>query len=211
MIKGMLGRRHGGPKLTPAQEREYGKAKAGSLEWVSPAVAAYVLGITTETLKKRRQRGDIPANAVSHDARARVGARYRWSWLTRNGPLGPAAELASEVKELRSKNDQLEADVRHQNAVISELLDILLKSGGSRGLLVEREWSADAQRQLIGLADKVAGKMTRRMSWLDALAAPWATLEVMEPYVLAADQLLDRLLEGLRDSTSAWRDTESVV
>uniref|UniRef100_UPI00404518BB hypothetical protein n=1 Tax=Stenotrophomonas sp. 3(2025) TaxID=3456023 RepID=UPI00404518BB len=55
------GRRPAQPKpieLTHAEELELAKAKAGRVEWVGPGVAAYILGISKEALKKRRLRGE---------------------------------------------------------------------------------------------------------------------------------------------------------
>lgn len=204
----ILGRRHPGPALTAAQECEYGKAKAGELEWVSPAIAAYVLGISTETLKKRRQRGEIPPHAVSRDAPVRLGARFRWAWVIEHAGHQRTVELTTEVAELRRETDRLAAEVRNQGALISELVDMLRKGGGARSLLLEREWSEDAQQRIIGLAEKVAGKTKRSLSWMDALAQPWANLAAMEPYALAADKLLDQLLLQLRESSDAYRDSE---
>lgn len=204
----ILGRRHPGPTLTASQESEYGKAKAGKLEWVSPAVAAYVLGISTETLKKRRQRGDIPARAVSQDAPVRVGAKYRWAWVIEHASPQQTVELTKEIAELRGETNRLVAEVHKQGALIAELVDMLRKAGGARGLLLEREWSEDAQQRLIGLAEKVPGRTNRQLSWLQALAQPWANLAAMEPYALAADKLLDQLLLQLRESSDAYRNSE---
>lgn len=86
ILGGRPGRPSKDPKplaLTAAEEDEFSKARSGKLEWVGPGVAAYVLGISKDALKKRRQRNEglVPEHKPVRSNRQ--GAQYRWSSVVR--------------------------------------------------------------------------------------------------------------------------------
>lgn len=179
------GRRPAQPKpieLTRAEELELAKAKAGRVEWVGPGVAAYILGISKEALKKRRLRGEgvVPEHRAARSNKH--GVRYRWSSVVR---CGGAERFQSEVLA-----ERLEDVVK------------VLKRLGLAGLERDLPWAFTEERRITGLSGFYPKLPAAPLSINEALRRPWTSTEARAPlHDLCFETLsdaLDRRLEIAR-------------
>lgn len=158
-------------ELSPAEERELAAAKQGKREWVGPGLCAYMLGISKEALKKRRQRRDglLPEHKEARSNRE--GAKYRWSSVARCA----GAE-------------------RFQSEVLAERLEdvaALLRRHGIAALPSDLPWAADAQGRLVGLSALHPGLVAQPLSFEEALSRPWVSEGIRAPYHRLASDLLN--------------------
>lgn len=164
------------PKLSPAQERELADAEAGKLEWVSPAVAAFKLGITVDALAKRRQLGH-PDTPPWKQTTPGGKVFYRWDYFHR---IRPAQH--SEVESLRQRVTSLEGMVvallRHAGVSLDALNTMAL-------------WAVDERERLVGHASLLEAADVVAYTWLEALQQPWTSEEARAPYDVAMRDLLN--------------------
>ncbi|HHA2422557.1 TPA: hypothetical protein ACOD9U_000334 [Stenotrophomonas maltophilia] len=175
------GRPPGQPKpieLTPAEELELAKAKAGRVEWVGPGVAAYMLGISKEALKKRRLRGEgvVPEHRAARSNKH--GVRYRWSSVVR---CGGAERFQSEVLA-----ERLEDVVK------------VLKKLGLAGLERDLPWAFTAEGRIRGLGRFHPQLLAEPLSLKRALRQPWTSTEDRRPFQDLAFRLLSAGLAAAR-------------
>lgn len=166
---GLMGGRPGRPPkapgplaLTVTEEEELAKAKAGAREWVGPGVAAYMLGISKDALKKRRQRNEglIPEHRQAKSNRQ--GAQYRWSSVVR---CAGAERIQSDV--LAQRLDDVVA---------------ALKKRGLAGLEQDLPWAYNHADRLVGFASLHPQLPARALTVLEALDAPWVSCEARQPF-----------------------------
>lgn len=194
-----------GLKLTPAQQAEYGRAKAGKEEWVSAAVAAYMLGISTDTLRKRRQRkvgGLLPEYQAPKSNRQ--GARYRWSSVQRCAMPGHDDRLEEqrrEVDRLRVSNEALGQELADVKDLLAQLL--ARDGAGLKTLVTQSFWAVDEHQYIQGLAALHAGCAYQPLTWLEALTRPWTHERDREPYHRVASQRLELIRDALDRGQSA--------
>lgn len=186
-------------QLTPSQEDEYAKAKAGQAEWVSAAVAAYMLGISVDTLRKRRQRkasGLVPE--WQEPKSNRQGARYRWSSVQRCALPGHDDRLDEQRRELERLR---EASRTHEQrmADMEALLRAVLAEGGAgaQALAKTQAWAVDEEQRVLGLAALHPSHPFQPMDWMEALARPWVSEPARQPYHHAAELRLDEVRHAL--------------
>lgn len=179
-------------QLTPSQEDEYAKAKAGQVEWVSAAVAAYMLGISVDTLRKRRQRKASGLLPEWQEPRSnRQGARYRWSSVRRCAMPG----YDDRLDEQRRKVEQLQDQVAHMEALLRA---VLAESGaGAQALAKTQAWAVDEEQRVLGLAALHPSHPFQPMDWMEALARPWVSEPARQPYHHAAEVRLDQVRHAL--------------
>jgi len=185
---GLLGARPGRPPKTPGplaltatEEEELAKAKAGGREWVGPGVAAYMLGISKDALKKRRQRNEglIPEHRPAKSNRQ--GAQYRWSSVVRCA----GAE-------------------RFQSDVLAQRLDDIvaaLKKRGLEGLEQDLPWAYNHGDRLVGFASLHAELPARALTVLEALEIPWVSSEARQPFHNWAMDVLQSAAESVAKAT----------
>lgn len=171
------GRRPAQPKpieLTRAEELELAKAKAGRVEWVGPGVAAYILGISKEALKKRRLRGEgvVPEHRAARSNKH--GVRYRWSSVVR---CGGAERFQSEVLA-----ERLEDVVK------------VLKKLGLAGLERDLPWAFEGEGRIKGLSAFYSRLRAMPLSLNQALRQPWTSAEDRQTF---HDLAIQSLSEGL--------------
>ncbi|QGL96390.1 hypothetical protein FEO90_06170 [Stenotrophomonas maltophilia] len=171
------GRRPARPKpieLTQAEELELAKAKAGRVEWVGPGVAAYILGISKEALKKRRLRGEgvVPEHRAARSNKH--GVRYRWSSVVR---CGGAERFQSEVLA-----ERLEDVVK------------VLKKLGLAGLERDLPWAFEGEGRIKGLSAFYPRLRAMPHSLSQALRQPWTSAEDRQTF---HDLAVQSLSEGL--------------
>ena len=171
------GRRPARPKpieLAPAEELELAKAKAGRVEWVGPSVAAYILGISKEALKKRRPRGEgvVPEHRAVRSNKH--GVRYRWSSVVR---CGGAERFQSEVLA-----ERLEDVVK------------VLKKLDLAGLERELPWAFTDEGRIKGLSGFYPTLKAVPLLLNESLRRPWMTGKDCLPFHHLAHELLS---EGL--------------
>lgn len=159
------GRRPAQPKpieLTQAEELELAKAKAGRVEWVGPGVAAYILGISKEALKKRRLRdeGVVPEHRAARSNKH--GVRYRWSSVVR---CGGAERFQSEVLA-----ERLEDVVK------------VLKKLGLAGLERDLPWAFTEEQRIRGLSGFYPKLPAAPLSLNEALRRSWVSVEDRAPF-----------------------------
>ncbi|WP_099475840.1 hypothetical protein [Stenotrophomonas muris] len=176
------GRRPAQPKpieLTQAEELELAKAKAGRVEWVGPGVAAYILGISKEALKKRRLRGEgvVPEHRAAKSNKH--GVRYRWSSVVR---CGGAERFQSEVLAER----------------LEDVVEVLKKLGLA-GLERDLPWAFTGEGRIKGLADFHPYLPAIPLPTSEALRRPWVSLEGRTPFDdMAARSLSAAEAEAMR-------------
>lgn len=176
-------------QLTPSQEDEYAKARAGQVEWVSAAVAAYMLGISVDTLRKRRQRkasGLVPE--WQEPKSNRQGARYRWSSVQRCAMPGHDDRLEEQRRKVEQLQDQVEALLR---AVLGE------SGAGAQALAKTQAWAVDEKQRVLGLAVLHPSHPFQPLDWIEALTRPWVSESARQPYHHAAELRLDEARHGL--------------
>lgn len=177
------GRRPAQPKpieLTHAEELELAKAKAGRVEWVGPGVAAYILGISKEALKKRRLRGEgvVPEHRAARSNKH--GVRYRWSSVIR---CGGAERFQSEVLAER----------------LEDVVNVLKKLGLA-GLERELPWAFTDDGCIRGLAGFHTDLLAMPLSTIEALGRPWLSVEDRTPFHELAVQSLSNGLAAVQMS-----------
>lgn len=164
------------PALSKKHERELADAEAGKLEWVSPTVAAFKLGITPDALAKRRKQRseDTPTwKQAKEDGKV----FYRWDYFHRFLPA-----QKSELDLLKKKVASLEAIV----------LELLRKEGKSlTALNIMALWAVNADDLVLGHAAVSEGAGLVGYTWLEALAAPWVSEGARHPYDAAVVGLLN--------------------
>lgn len=165
ILGGRPGRPSKKPKplaLTAAEDEEFSRAKSGKLEWVGPGVAAYMLGISKDALKKRRQRNEglIPEHKPVKSNRQ--GAQYRWSSVRR---CAGAERIQSDV--LAQRLDDVVA---------------ALKKLGLEGLEKDLPWAYSRADRLVGFASLHPQLPARALTVLEALDAPWVSSEARQPF-----------------------------
>ena len=185
---GLLGGRPGRPPKTPGplaltatEEEELAKAKAGGREWIGPGVAAYMLGISKDALKKRRQRNEglIPEHRPAKSNRQ--GAQYRWSSVVRCA----GAE-------------------RFQSDVLAQRLDDIvaaLKKRGLEGLELDLPWAYNHADRLVGFASLHPNLPARALTVLEALEIPWVSSEARQPFHNWAMDVLQSAAESVAKAT----------
>lgn len=198
--------------LNSAQEEELKNARAGRVEWVSPAVAAYELGLSTEGLKKRRQgaSGGVVPEHKKH------GLTYRYKWTSIRAQSADVdhlqkvqSDLMEQVVKLREAlNQEKEArkqDKQEQASLFGQLLNRL--GINLDALAVLTLWATDPAGRLTGhaaLADADTwaevkeGHHSVTLTWMDAMRAPWRDEEDREPYHRAALAVLDQAYDDAR-------------
>lgn len=163
-------------ELTPAEELELAKAKAGRVEWVGPGVAAYMLGISKEALKKRRLRGEgvVPEHRAARSNKH--GVRYRWSSVVR---CGGAERFQSEVLAER----------------LEDVVEVLKKLGLA-GLERDLPWAFTAEGSIRGLGRFHPQLLAEPLSLNEALRLPWVSMDDRLPFHQLAVQSLSGGLEA---------------
>lgn len=148
--------------LTKAEDDELSKANEGKREWVGPGVTAYMLGISKDALKKRRQRNEglIPEHRQAKSNRQ--GAQYRWSSVKR---CAGAERVQSDV--LAQRLDDFVA---------------ALKKRGLEGLEEDLPWAFNGADRLVGLSTLHPHMPARALTVLEALDAPWVNGEARQPF-----------------------------
>lgn len=176
------GRRPAQPKpieLTPAEELELAKAKAGRAEWVGPGVAAYILGISMEALKKRRLRGEGVVPEYRAARSNKHGVRYRWSSVVR---CGGAERFQSEVLAGR----------------LEDVVEVLKKLG-LKGLEQDLPWAFTEDGRIRGLASFHSQLPATPLCISEALGRPWKSSRERELFHnLAIQSLSDGLAAALK-------------
>lgn len=176
-------------QLTPSQEAEYAKARAGQAEWVSAAVAAYMLGISVDTLRKRRQRNAIGLLPEWQEPKSnRQGARYRWSSVLRCAMPGHDDRLEEQRRKVEQLQDQVEALLR---AVLGE------SGAGAQALAKTQAWAVDEKQRVLGLAVLHSSHPFQPLDWIEALTRPWVSESARQPYHHAAELRLDEARHAL--------------
>lgn len=175
------------PKLSPAQERELADAEAGKLEWVSPAVAAYKLGITVDALAKRRQL-DHPDTPPWKQTTPGGKVFYRWDYFHR---IRPVQQI--EVEALRHEIGLVKGDL----ASMKELVLVLLRHTGLSldALRTMANWTLDERGRLAGHAlllegREILGFTCVGYTWQEALEQPWVSEAAWNPYAAAVLEFL---------------------
>ena len=173
-------------ELTPAEENELAAAKQGKREWVGPGVTAYMLGITKETLKKRRQRRDglVPEHREATSNRG--GTKYRWSSVAR---CAGAERLQNDVLAQR----------------LEDVVALLVKKGIAV-LGADLPWAFDARGRLVGLAVFHPGLLAAPLSVLEALEEPWVSELIRAPYHAMAIEVLEKSKAIVLTSREKWLD-----
>ena len=174
--------------LTLAQQDEMARARSGQRQWVGPAVAAYMLGISQDTLRKRRQRkvaGKVPAWEPAKSNRQ--GVRDVWSSVERCANPAHDDVLEKQTRDIEALKRQL-----HDQ---QELLRRLLERNGQglQALATDHAWAVDDDQRVVGLAVCNPGMSWRPMSWHEALLAAWDAEASRQPYHDAAAGLLERV------------------
>lgn len=191
-------------KLSAAQRQELADAEAGLVGWVSPAVAAHVMGITTSALQKRRQGKSLGIMPTTRNGPG--GFEYEW-----NAVRGQSPELVKSTEAMRRRIQEQEATIGNlqsdQAAIKSVLRDMAgwMNKEGHLGINVDALnvmalWTTDNQGRLTGhaaLADAnawahvVQGQHSATLTWMDALRQPWRHEDDRAPYHQAALGVLE--------------------
>lgn len=189
------------PKLSPAQERELADAEAGKLEWVSPAVAAYKLGITVDALAKRRQL-DHPDTPRWKQTTPGGKVFYRWDYFHRLRPVqhieveALRRELELVKKESASAKEEA-ASAKEEAASVKDLLLVMLQQTGISldALRTMANWALDERGRLAGHAlllegREILGFTCVGYTWQEALEQPWVSEAARAPYAAAVLEFL---------------------
>ncbi|MFZ7095511.1 hypothetical protein ACOPJQ_08530 [Luteimonas dalianensis] len=159
---------------------------------MSAAVAAYMLGISSDTLRKRRQRkasGLLPE--WQEPKSNRQGARYRWSSVQRCAMPGHDDRL----EEQRRKVEQLQDQVADMEALLRA---VLAESGaGAQALAKTQAWAVDEKQRVLGLAALHPSHPFQPLDWIEALTRPWVSESARQPYHHAAELRLDEVRHAL--------------
>ncbi|HDX0955642.1 hypothetical protein GIW57_03400 [Stenotrophomonas sp. PA-6-5C] len=185
ILGGRPGRPSKDPKplaLTAAEEDEFSKARSGKLEWVGPGVAAYVLGISKDALKKRRQRNEGLIPEYRPVKSNRQGAQYRWSSVERCG--GAERMTRSTLPLVQAVEPYAGAECIPPNVLAQRLDDVvaLLKKLGVEGLKKDLAWAYNDADRLVGFASLHPQLPARALTLLEALDAPWVSSEARQPF-----------------------------
>lgn len=173
--------------LTPAEEDELAAAKANKRIHVGPGVTAYMLGVSKDTLKKRRQRGvglvpdHVPAKSN------REGVAYVWASVVRCAGAERFSQdvLIQQIGVLKQRADDQDAEM--------EALRAALKERGLAGLEQELPWAVRAEdKRVVGLAQLHPQHIASPMTLTNALQMLWISDQARDPYhALAVDLLRD--------------------
>ncbi|MFY2764288.1 hypothetical protein [Arenimonas sp. MALMAid1274] len=181
------------PALSKKHERELADAEAGKLEWVSPAVAAHMLGITPDALAKRRKQGS-EETPTWKQAKEDGKVFYRWDYFHRIQPaqkseLDLLKQKVASLEAKKSENDLLKQKV----ASLEAKLDELLRRRGMSLLALNTMalWAVNADDLVVGHAAVSEGMGLVGYTWLEALAAPWVSEGARHPYDAAVVGLLN--------------------
>lgn len=194
--------------LNDAQEEELKDAKAGRVEWVSPAVAAYMLGISTEGLKKRRQ--GASGGVVPEHKKHGKSFVYKWtSLLAQSAEVDHLqkvqSDLMEQVAQLREALSQERQATQKRDALFGQLLSRL--GIDLDALAVMTLWATDHEGRLTShaavadgetWAQVKEGRHSATLTWMEALRAPWRHENDREPYHQAALAVLEHAREGAR-------------
>lgn len=198
----MGGRRPGRPPknpgpfvLTYSEDVELTQAIDGKREWVGPGVAAYMLGISKDALKKRRQRNEglIP---VHRPARSnRQGVQYRWSSV-RECRDAEWYQRSMMDERLRRTEDRLESAEK----LLAEAL-AALRQAGIPGLEQKLPMALNDSDRLMGLAVFHPHRPARALTVLEALEIPWVSSEARQPFHDWAMDVLQSNAESVAKAT----------
>jgi len=177
--------------LSQAEEDELAAAKANKRTHVGPGVAAYMLGISKDTLKKRRQRGAglVPDHVAAKSNRD--GAAYVWASVVRCAGAERFDQnvLVERTDVLKQRTDALDKQSDALAAAV-DALRFALRLQGAGGLEQEISWATSSDRRIMGLAALHPTLPATPMSLLEALQAHWSSDAVRQPYHQVAVELL---------------------
>ena len=162
--------------LTYTEDIELSQAIEGKREWVGPGVTAFLLGISKDALKKRRQRNEglIP---VHRPARSnRQGVQYRWSSV-RECVDAEGYQRSILQERLTKVEDRLASTEKS----LEEAL-LALSRAGVAGLKKKLPMAVNESDRLLGLAMFHPHFPARALTALEALDAPWVSSEARQPF-----------------------------
>ncbi|MGM1041681.1 hypothetical protein [Stenotrophomonas sepilia] len=168
--------------MTAAEDEELSKAKSGKLEWVGPGVAAYMLGISKDALKKRRQRNEGLIPEYRPVKSNRQGAQYRWSSVDRCA--GAERMTRSTLPLAQAVEPYPGAESIPPNVLAQRLDDVaaVLEKLGIEGLERHLPWAYNRADRLVGFASLHPRLPARALTLLEALDAPWVSSEARQPF-----------------------------
>lgn len=183
--------------LTPAEEDELAAAKANKRVHVGPGVTAYMLGISKDTLKKRRQRGvgmvpdHVPAKSN------RDGVAYVWASVVRCAGAERFSQdvLLQQIEALKQRADDQDA--------VMEALRAALKDQGLAGLEQALPWAVREDQRIQGLALLHPELPAIPRTLMAALECPWVNEAARQPYQKIAWDILGSAQLRVDDSNQA--------
>ena len=170
--------------MTPAEQDELVAAKANKRIHVGPGVTAYMLGISKDTLKKRRQRGvglvpdHVPAKSN------REGVAYVWASVVRCAGAERFTQdvLIQQIEALKQRADE--------QAAVVEALRAALKQQGLAGTEQEVSWAVREDQRIQGLALLHPELPAIPRTLVVALESPWVDEATRQPYEEIAIELM---------------------
>lgn len=187
--------------LTPAEETELAAARANKRSHVGPGVAAYMLGISKDTLKKRRQRGTGLVPEFAPAKSNRDGAAYLWSSVVRcaGAERFDQSILIERTDVLKQRADAMDKQ-SDELAVVLEALRSALRRQGLPGLEQQISWAVSSDTRVMGLAVLHPMLPAAPMTLADALHAQWSNGAVRQPYHEIAVELLRSAEQAVSES-----------